>query len=210
MNRENYATAKRVGRSVAAIDETQTSFNKDIVGNFQGTSEFVPSFGSPPDSECAHVVAIEPPRTEIPASSCRVGRGQQAIVIPNACLRDGVEQLCAPLTTLVLNLIGVAKRDARFRRKFFNCAYEVEMFDLAHKGDDITLCSASEAVIELLLGINRERARLLLVKWAQALPAATDPFELHMLRDDRDNVSGIPHCCDVIVLNAHVTLRGGR
>ena len=210
VNREDNATAERVGWAIAAVDETQPGLNKDIVRNFEGTSKFVPTFRSPTDSECANVVAIEPPRTEIPASSCRVGRGQQAIVIPHACFRDRVEQLRAPLTTLVLDFIGVAKRDARFRRKFFDCAYEVKMFDLAHKGDDIALCPATEAVIQLLLGIDRERARLLLVKWAQALPAATDPFELHVLRDDRDNVSGIPHCCDVIVLNAHVTLRGGR
>ena len=48
------------------------------------------------------------------------------------------------------------------------------------------------------------------MKGTQALPATTDALELHMFGDDRDDVGGIPHCCDVIVLDAHVTLRGGR
>ena len=156
VNREDNATAERVGWAIAAVDETQPGLNKDIVRNFEGTSKFVPTFRSPTDSECANVVAIESPRTEIPASCSGIGRGQQAIVIPHARFRYRVEQLCAPLTTFVLNFIGVTKRDPRLRRKFFNSAYKVEMLNLAHEGDDIALCATSEAVIELLLSINRE------------------------------------------------------
>ncbi|CAB4804447.1 unannotated protein [freshwater metagenome] len=85
-------------------------------------------------------------------------------MIPRTRFRYRVEQLRAPFTTFVLNFVGIPKGDARFRGKFFDGAYKVEMFDLAHEGDDIALGPAAEAVIELLLGIDRERARLLLMK----------------------------------------------
>ena len=131
-------------------------------------------------------------------------------MIPVARFRNGIEQLGSTLAPFVLTFIGIAKRDARFHGEFFNRSDKVEVLDLAHKRNDIALGATPEAVIELLLGIDRERTRLLLVEWAEALPAPTDSFQLNMLGDDRDNVSGIPYRCDVIVLNAHVCLRAGR
>ena len=131
-------------------------------------------------------------------------------MIPVARFRNGIEQLGATLAPFVLAFVGITKRDARFHRELFNSSDKVEMLNLADKGDDVAFRATPEAVIELLLGIDRERTGLLLVKWAQALPPATDSFQLNMLGDDRDNVSGIPYRCDVIVLNAHVCLRAGR
>jgi hypothetical protein len=48
------------------------------------------------------------------------------------------------------------------------------------------------------------------MKGAETLPAATDTLELNMFGDDRDDVGGITNCSDVVVLDAHVTLRAGR
>ena len=131
-------------------------------------------------------------------------------MIPVARFRNGIEQPGTTLAPFVLPFVGIAKRDARFHSELFNRSDKVEMLDLAHKSNDIALGATPKAVIELLFGIDRERTGLLLVKWAQALPAPTDSLQLNMLGDDRDNVSGIPYRRDVIVLNAHVCLRAGR
>jgi hypothetical protein len=56
---EHDAPAKRVGGTIATVDETQTGFDEDVVGNFDCTSEFVPALGCPSDTEVSNIVAIE-------------------------------------------------------------------------------------------------------------------------------------------------------
>ena len=63
VDREHDTPTKRVGRTIATIDETQTGFNEDVVGNFDCTSKFVPALGRPSDTEVSYIVTIETART---------------------------------------------------------------------------------------------------------------------------------------------------
>ena len=126
-------------------------------------------------------------------------------MVPVDRLLHRVEQLRASLAALVLTLVGVAERQPRLGRQLLDRADEVEVLDLADEGDDVTLRAAAEAVVELLLGVDGERARLLAVEGAEADPAAADPLQGDVLADDRHDVGGGPHARDVVVLDSHCT-----
>src|SRR5690606_18613916 len=68
---------------------------------------------------------------------------------------------------------------------------------------DVAVRLATEAVVDVLLRVHRERGRLLAVEGAEALPATSHPPELHVLADDRDDVRRSAHGCHVLVDDPH-------
>src|SRR5690606_288087 len=80
---------------------------------------------------------------------------------------------------------------------------EAELLYLTDERDDVAVRLATEAVVDVLLRVHRERGRLLAVEGAEALPATSHPPELHVLADDRDDVRRSAHGCHVLVDDPH-------
>ena len=108
-----------------------------------------------------------------------------------------------PLALARGDRVVVAELDAGPAGQALDRLGEVEVLDLPHEGDDVALRLAAEAVVEALLGVDRERRRLLGVERAQPDPPPAHPLQGDVLAGDLDEVGRGPHPGDVLVEDAH-------
>ena len=76
---------------------------------------------------------------------------------------------------------------------------EVERLGVAHERDRVALGLAAEAVVELVLAVDRERRRALVVEGAQAHPARAHSPQVGLGAHQGDHVHGLAHALDRVV-----------
>ena len=114
------------------------------------------------------------------------------------------EQRLAPIAVELVFAAGVvADRDAGSCRQTLDRLHEVAALDVTKKGDGVTRGLATEAEVETLLGIDRERCGLLGVKRAQADVAAPDPLERRVFPNEGEDVGRGPDLPHVLLGNGH-------
>ena len=118
-----------------------------------------------------------------------------------------VEHGVEPLATLA-RLVGLRRAllvldlDPEPLREPLDRADEVEPLRLAHEGDDVAALAAAEAVVEVEVGIDREARRPLLVERAATHVARARALaERGSLADDVDDVRGVDHVANALVLD---------
>ena len=174
-----------------------------VVGQLQRLDQLVPAVGRPAELVGPDLVAGEAAGAQVAAGLAASGADSSRSWYQSTAAAHGVDQAGALLAALALVLVGVAQDDAGLAGQELDGADEVEVLDLAHERDDVALGPAAEAVVDVLLGVDRERAGLLAVERAQPAEAAPDPLELHVLADDGDDVGRFAHPHDVVVDDAH-------
>ncbi len=161
------------------------------------------SSGDQPEVEPARAVAVEAAAAQVPARrAARVRFEQQLLVERDGGLDHRDETIAAP-AVLGCHRGVVSEGDARPRREPLDRVDEVEVLDLSHEGDGVTARVATEALVAAEVGSHVERRRLLGVERAQPTPALPDPLQCEVLTDQRDEISGVAHACDVVVDDAH-------
>src|SRR5205807_734965 len=73
---------------------------------------------------------------------------------------------------------------------------EGEPVDALHEADRIARLVTAETVVELVVGVDRERRRALVVEGAEAGVAAADPPQLGVGADERDHVDRVLDAVD--------------
>ena len=76
---------------------------------------------------------------------------------------------------------------------------EVERLGLLDELEGVAALAAAEAVVELLLGIDGERRRPLVVERTEPGPARADPAQVGLLPDQVDHVHGVAHAVDRVL-----------
>ncbi len=131
-------------------------------------------------------------------------------MVPLDGLLDRVVQLGSTLAILALVLVRVVEGDAGLGSQELDRRHEVELFLLSDEGDGVALGLATEAVIEALLSVDRERGRLLGVERAEPGEARADTAQLGVVRDDLHDVNAVAHPHDVFVDDPHDSNLVGR
>jgi len=110
--------------------------------------------------------------------------------------------LTAPLST---GGVVVAQLDPGPGRQRLHRSDEVEVLDLPDERDRVTRRLATEAEIEALLGVDRERRRLFGVEGAQPHVPPTLALQRDVFACDRDEIGLGPHPGHVLVEDGHRT-----
>src|SRR5581483_9397016 len=118
-------------------------------------------------------------------------------------LLHGVEEAVALLPVTALGGVVVAQLDAGLAGQALDGLHEVEVIDLPHELDDVARRLAPEAVVQTLLGVDREGGRFLRVERAQAYPATPDLLERHVLAGHLHEVDRGLHPGHVFVHDPH-------
>src|SRR6185503_2642534 len=87
----------------------------------------------------------------------------------------------------------------RALRQLFHGLLEVEALGLLNELERVAALAAAEAVVELLVGVHRERGRPLVVERAQPGPSRPDPAEVGLLGDEVHHVHRFPHAVDRVL-----------
>src|SRR4029077_7907500 len=95
-----------------------------------------------------------------------------------------------PHSVLLRRRLLVLDRYAEAFSQPFDRAGEVESLGLADEGDHVALASATEAVVELVDRIDRERRCALVVERTAPCVAVAGLAQLRSRRDDLDEVRG--------------------
>src|SRR5262249_60999083 len=99
-------------------------------------------------------------------------------------------------------------RDAGASRQHLDRLEEADLLGLLDELEHVAAGFAPEAVVELPLGVHRERRRLLLVERAAADEVPAHPLQGHGLGDDLDDVARRAHALDPVVAAARALARG--
>ena len=145
------------------------------LGDAQRPDHQVPAVGRPADAVAGDLVGVEAPAAQVLARRRGVGRGAQPLVVPGRGRLGHLEQAGLALAPLALVALGVAQGDAGPAGQRLDGADEVQLLLLAQERDGVARGLAPEAVVEALLGVDREARRLLGVERAQPAPALTRP-----------------------------------
>src|SRR5262249_2749100 len=84
---------------------------------------------------------------------------------------------------------------------------EVQPVDLAHEVDDVASRTATEAVVEALVAVDREGRRALVVERAEALPGPAGLLQAGVLADDLDDVGRRTQLREDVVVDVEVAHR---
>ena len=136
------------------------------------------------------------------ARACCLRRLQRLLKVLRGSLMH-VDQLATQ--TGLRRLLGrtplaLRQRDARFLSDRAHRFRKADVFQLLHKGEDIALLVAAETIEVVVLSIDAERRRLLLVERAQArVVLRTALAQTHVLADHLDDVGGLfDGLCEVV------------
>ncbi len=186
-----------------AVDVAEAGVGQVIVGEPQSLGQVIPALGCPTDLVLAHDIAVVATAAEVAAGLPSVLTGEQSMVIPGRSLADDVLQNVFSSAVLTLARFGVAEGDAGFVCQTLDRSDEVELFLLLNEGDDVAADAAAEAVVEAVLGVDRERGTLFCMERTQGLISTAHALELGVLRDDGHHIGGLSNPHNVLVNDSH-------
>ena len=156
-----------------------------------------------PEPELAAGLLAEPAPGQV------LARRRAGVRVPEVALveRGGLlEQRVEPVAPLPVGVglrrgLVVLERDVEALGEELDGADEVELLGLAHERDRVAARAAAEAVVDALLGVDREARRPLLVERAAPRVAAADLAQRRAQRDDVDDARGLLDRLDGRVLD---------
>ena len=206
VDREQHTAPEEVVLATARVDRAQPRCAQVVVAQLEESTEQVPALvvgRGPSDLVPPNRLTIEATGTKVFAGLTGIGRFEEARVVPLDRAPHGIDELRTALAGLVLAAFGVAQCDAVLVGKPFDRTDEIELFLLAHEGDDVARLLTTEAVIEALLTVHRERRRFLGMERTKPLPTPAHAFEHGVAAHDLHDVGRGTHLGDVVVLDGH-------